>query len=286
MYLGTAMSDGSMTSIARVAPENGVATVVVNAKRYGADTDPVIILSLLDEDGVQAAVEVVDAQKSATYHSVAFSGLDDSKTYAVKVANRGKSKRVTLYSAMAFSGDCADCDDIDYDKALEGVLSSSSAPARAEQTVSGERITITGITDTSYKVTGLSNIIYRYRVKAVPADPEKGKESLWSATSEIDLSTSGVTVPVAGEAASAFILVNGEIVATPGARPLLSLRCRGQPLRAGPLRRVARGIHPRRSRPPSGQDSPLSHPRSHPYTAPRLSPDIRAKVAARLVSPV
>ncbi len=218
MYLGTAMSDGSMTSSTRVAPENGVATVVVNAKRYGADTDPVIILSLLDEDGVQAAVEVVDAQKSATYHSVAFSGLDDSKTYAVKVANRGKSKRVTLYSAMAFSGDCADCDDIDYDKALEGVLSSSSAPARAEQTVSGKRITITGITDTSYKVTGLSNIIYRYRVKAVPADPEKGKESLWSATSEIDLSTSGVTVPVAGEAASAFILVNGEIVATPGAR--------------------------------------------------------------------
>ena len=67
-------------------------------------------------------------------------------------------------------------------------------------------------------MTGLSNIIYRYRVKAVPADPEKGKESLWSATSEIDLSTSGVTVPVAGEAASAFILVNGEIVATPGAR--------------------------------------------------------------------
>ena len=151
---------------------------------------------------------------------MAFTGLDASKSYNVKIANRGKSKRVTLYSAMAFAGDCADCDDFDYDKAFADALAGpAAAPSRAEQTTIGDRITISGITDTSYKVTGLQEAVYRFRVKAVPVDPEKGKESLWSATQEVDLSTSGITdvVETSGPQA-AYILLDGEIVATPGSR--------------------------------------------------------------------
>ncbi len=218
MYLGSAYSDGSITSNDRLAPDNGVITVVVNAKRYGTDSDPVVLLSLIDENGEQAAVEEIYVQKAATYHSVAFSGLDSSKEYAVKVANRGRSKRVTLYSAMAFSGDYADSDDLDYKNALDEALASGSkAPARVEESVSGNRTTITGITDTYYKLTGLDNVAYRFRVKAVPVDPEKGNESYWSATKEIDLSTSGIS-DVINDKASAFMIIDGEIIATPGAR--------------------------------------------------------------------
>lgn len=220
MYLGTAMADGSMTSEGTVTPSGGVVTAVVNAKRYGTDSDPVLVLTLIDEDGNECATATKEVGKTAAYYSVAFAGLDDTKGYTLKVANLGKSRRVTLYSAMAFPGDCADCDDIDYDKALAAALGADSAPARAEQTVVGDRITVTGITDTSYKVTGLQDIVYRFRVKAVPVDPEKGKESLWSPTMEIDLSTSGIGAVVDGaqDVKAAYILLDGEVVATPGAR--------------------------------------------------------------------
>lgn len=219
LYLGTATGDGSITSETGLLPDNGTITVVVNAKRYGTDVDPVILVSLLDESGSQIAVNELDALKTATYQSATFSGLDNSKTYTVKIANRGRSKRVTLYSAMAFSGDYSGFDDLDYKNALEKALASgTNAPARVEQTVSGDRITVTGITDTSYKLTGLDNVVYRFRVKAVPADPEKGSESAWSPTSEIDLSTSGITDAVDSAAASSFVIRDGEILATPGAR--------------------------------------------------------------------
>lgn len=220
IYLGTATSDASLTSENTVTPSDGTVTVVVKAKRYGTDSDPVVVMSLIDEDGNVAATAEEYVDKTTAYYSVAFTGLDASKSYNVKIANRGKSKRVTLYSAMAFAGDCADCDDFDYDKAFADALAGpAAAPSRVEQTTIGDRITISGITDTSYKVTGLQEAVYRFRVKAVPVDPEKGKESLWSATQEVDLSTSGITdvVETSGPQA-AYILLDGEIVATPGSR--------------------------------------------------------------------
>ena len=221
LTLGKADGAGSLTSTQTVVPNGGVATVVASAKRYGSDSDVVIQFALIDENGTQVAVEELDVldNKAAAYFSVAFSGLDDSKAYTVKISNKGRSKRLTLYSAMAFAGDYSGSDDIDYKNALGKVLSAGSDKApRAGEKSSGERITITGITDTSYEVTGLSPAIYRFRVKAVPVDPEKGKESFWSEVKEVDLTTSGVATVGYDTPSAAYVVVNGEVVATPGAR--------------------------------------------------------------------
>lgn len=220
--LGKADGPGSLTSDGKVSPEDGVVTVVASAKRYGSDSGSVILLSLIDENGNQIAVEEFDVadNKASAYFSIAFAGLDNAKEYSVKVANRGLSKRITIYSVMAFSGDYADCENEDYDKALQSVLSpaGANAPARADQTKSGDRITITGITDTSYKVTGLESATYRFRVKAVPTDPEKGEGSGWSDIKEVDLSTSGIADVSRDTPQAAYVVSGGEIVATPGSR--------------------------------------------------------------------
>ena len=220
--LGKADGAGSLTSDEAVTPEDGIVTVVANVKRYGSDSDVVIQLALLDDAGTQVAVEELDVldNKAPAYFSVAFTGLDNDKSYNVRVSNKGRSKRVTLYSAMAFAGDYSGSDDIDYKNALDKALAANGdkAPRAEEDTTSGERITIAGITDTSYKVTGLASAVYRYRVKAVPVDPEKGKESFWSAVVEVDLATAGVATVGDGAPSAAYVVVNGEVVATPGAR--------------------------------------------------------------------
>lgn len=218
LTLGKADGAGSLTSTQTVTPDDGMVTVVANAKRYGSDSDVVIQLALLDQTGKQVAVEELDVldNKAAAYFSVAFSGLD-SQPYTVKIANKGRSKRVTLYSAMAFSGDYAGSDDLDYKNALDKVLTPGQAP-RAEESASGERLTFTGITDTSYKVTGLASAIYRFRVKAVPTDLDKGKESFWSTVKEVDLTTSGISAIDPDTLQAACVIVGSEVVATPGAR--------------------------------------------------------------------
>lgn len=219
--LGKADGAGSLTSTQKVAPEDGVVTVVAGAKRYGSDSNVVLQLSLIDDAGAQVAVEEFDVldNKAPAYFSVAFSGLDNDKTYNVKISNKGRSKRVTLYSSMAFAGDYAGSDDLDYKKALDNVLAANGDKApRAAENTSGERITITGITDTSYKLTGLASVIYRFRVKAVPVDPEKGKESYWSEVKEVDLSTAGVAAISDDTPDAAYVIADGEVVATPGAR--------------------------------------------------------------------
>ncbi len=219
LTFGSASSDGYMTSRTAVYPDNGAISVVVNAKRYGTDANPVVVMSLLDSNGNVAAVDEFEVTKDAAYYSCCFNGLDDSEPYTVKIANRGTSKRISVYSVMAFEGDYAGATDEEYKAAFDSALDdSAAAPARAQETTSGDRLTVTGITDTSYKVTGLQNIRYRYRVKAVPEDTTLGKESFWSPVKEIDLSTSGVTDIDVDAPQSTYIISGNELVATPGAR--------------------------------------------------------------------
>jgi len=218
LYFGTATTEGAITSDGRIAPENGVVTVAAKAKQYGPDKSSVIVFSLLDDGGNVIAEKEFEVNATAAYYSAAFPELDNDKTYAVKVGNRGKLKRVTLYSVMAFAGDYADSDDIDFENMLADLGEGATAPSKVESSTSGSRMTFSGITDTSYTVTGLQNLTYRYRVKAIPVDESKGTESPWTEVHEIDLSTSGISDISTDMSQASYIVVNGEIVATPGSR--------------------------------------------------------------------
>lgn len=214
--------NGTLSSPTEMMSEDGVLTAVVNAKQYASDTNCPIIISLSDADGQVVGVEEFTAEKDARYFSVAFAGLDDNKLYSLTIANRGTSqKRILLYHAMVFTGNCAELDDEEYAKAYNAYLESAAAPSRApEVSVVGNRTTVTGISETSYTVTGLEpESTYCYRVKAVPDDPDVAKESFWSPIQTVDLAGLSGVVTIAGdEVATGWRVSNGELLATPGSR--------------------------------------------------------------------
>jgi M6 family metalloprotease-like protein len=219
VLLGTASQEGALTSAEKLAPENGVISIVANARSYGSDTGCTLVLSLLDSNGNTVASSDQSVTSTAGYVSCAFSGLDESQSYSVKFANSGSKKRISVYSIMAFAGDYSGQDDEVYDAALSELSSATTAPARepSVETV-GERITITGITDTSYTISNLEGDCYRFRVKAVPVDDTKAYESAWSTTTEVTFSRSGISDIVSEQPQAAWLIVNGQLVATPGAR--------------------------------------------------------------------
>jgi M6 family metalloprotease-like protein len=219
--LGSATQSGSITSEEKMEPSDGTITIAANVKRYGSDTEGIIELSAIDGNGNVAATATCDASfKDATFVSAALTGLDDSKTYSIRLANNAGKKRVMIYSVMGFAGSFADADADVYAAALaDAEAGASSAPAREPSiTTSGERITISGITDTSYTVTDLTGDVYRFRVKAVPADANTAYESEWSVTQQVEFSTSGIAEAITEQAQASWLVVNGQLVATPGAR--------------------------------------------------------------------
>jgi len=221
LALGFNGLNGSATSTATLSPEDGALTVVVRAKRYASDTDAPLVITLLDSNGKMAAVKEFVTGKDQAYFSAAFSGLDSSESYRVCLSSRGTpNKRIMLYYAMVFGGDCADMADADYDKAYKDDDSSVDPLQAPVVTADGGRTTVTGITETSYSVTGLEKDgSYCYRVKAVPVDDSVAKESFWSAVQNVNLSgLSGVTDIESEATVSGWRVVDGEILATPGAR--------------------------------------------------------------------
>jgi len=101
----------------------------------------------------------------------------------VRIETIANKKRMYVSHVTIFTGD-----------ATEAPQTKAKAPS---ETGDESRRTITGITELSYNVTGLTpGATYDYRVKAVPVNDAEWNESQWSATRTIDLSQSGITAPV------------------------------------------------------------------------------------------
>lgn len=222
IVLGSATQEGAVTSADVVYADNGNITVAARAVRYGTDADIVsLVFTVLDESGKEVAQTECDVDRNKGYRSCLFSGLTSGKAYKVRIGNRGQKMRVTVENALVFTGDYAQAEDSFYDAALDKAREESSlAAARTpEVSVSGERITVAGIPETSFTVTGLTpGETYVYRVKAVPVHTEDAFESYWSANSEVDLSTLGIPATGADASAASFLLSGGELIARPGAR--------------------------------------------------------------------
>lgn len=171
LRLGSSSKTGSVTSPSfDLTDYNGKVTVVVVAKRFGSDSN------------VQMKITVGSATKT-------FTGITTETTYVavldatadnntVKIENLASSQRPMLKSVMIYGGDASSL----YPTATTG------APRRAVAT-SGDAgnggLTVTGITDKSYMVTGLTPLAtYEFKVKAVYADDS---ESEWTEVKSVTL---------------------------------------------------------------------------------------------------
>lgn len=171
LRLGSSKSTGSVTSPSfDLSDYNGKVTVVVVAKQYSEDSN------------VQMKITVGSATQT-------FTGITTETTYVavldatagnntVKIENLANSQRPMLKSVKVYGGDASSL----YPTA------STSAPRRAVAT-SGDAdnggLTVTGITDKSYTVTGLTPLAtYEFKVKAVYADDS---ESEWTEVKSVTL---------------------------------------------------------------------------------------------------
>lgn len=173
----TSRTGGVVTKSPVTLGDYDCATVVINAKSFNNDTNVSLRISALSGSTVLASEDVTIA-KNVDDYTVLLKGIN--KDFNIRIETTAAKKRAYLYSATIYLGD-----------ATSATSGSQKAPS-----VSGDQtdMTITGITDTQYKVTGLkSGITYDYRVKAVPVDGTSYSESPWSEVVTVDLGMSAIT---------------------------------------------------------------------------------------------
>lgn len=159
LRLGSGNYSGSLTSPKLdLTDSNGKVTLVMKAQAYNNDTNVNVKVSI----GSNTTTITVPSSTSNEYIVV----LDCSKntTQQLSIATTAKGK-IIITDLKIYSGE---------------FTTSASAPAMApSETRNGDIITITGITDTHYTVTGLNpNTDYQYKVKVV----YQYDESAWSNT--------------------------------------------------------------------------------------------------------
>lgn len=165
---------------------DGKITVAIDAASYGNDSNVQLKVSA----GSSSETFKLSSSK-ATYSTV----LDATGATNVTIATTTTKQRALVSGIRIYAGD-------------------ASAEANLAPSISGDsvRLTISGITDTTYTVTGLkTGTKYVYKVKAVYTD---GDESAWSATETVTLKcNSGVSDAIATQGT---ITVNGRQVTISG----------------------------------------------------------------------
>jgi M6 family metalloprotease-like protein len=168
-YLGSNKKTGSVTSPSFKTGEDGVVTVVFNAKYY--DSGSSLKISLINASKTTVATKTIAMTDSYADYVVVLNGTANANM-TVKLETLASKKRVYVSTCDIYNGDASE-------------LGASKA-ARAAAT---NKLTFTGITGTSYTVTDLEEgATYNYHVKAVPANAEEYAESAWSETKTFALS--------------------------------------------------------------------------------------------------
>ena len=182
--LGSNKQMGSLTSPSFNTAEDGIVTVFLNAKYYGTDASSIKV-SLLNAAGTAVDSKTVALGASYGDYTFVLNGTANS-SMKVKIETVANKKRAYIHSADIYTGDA-----------------SEAKAARAMASESGDELSrvITGITGTSYTVTGLkTDGVYDYRVKAVPNDSENFDHSAWTEYGSVNLSNySGVESVIAGD---------------------------------------------------------------------------------------
>ncbi len=181
---GSNKNNGALDSPVFTTDDSGIVTVQFNAKSYDKDASSVNVC-LLDATGYEITSKTVALGSSYGDYTVVLSGKASAGT-KVSFETLEKKKRFYLKSAKVYTGDASDA---------------AKASSRATESGDDTRRVITGITGTSYTVTGLkAGGVYDYRVKAVPVDDANFVASAWSETKTVNLAEpAGIGTIVAGD---------------------------------------------------------------------------------------
>ncbi len=180
--LGASKKTGSVTSPSFKTTDEGLVTVHFNSKSWTGDAASAKI-SLLNAAGTAVDTETVALTESYADYCVTLSAPANQQVQ-IKFETVANKKRFYITRATVYTGD-----------ATELAKAPSKAPAESGDATAR---TITGITDMSHTVTGLTeNGVFDYRVKAVPANADEWNESAWSETRTVDLSAGNSAITIA-----------------------------------------------------------------------------------------
>ena len=154
--MGSSSNNGSVTSPQFTADESGLITVAITAKAWSSTEGSAARISVLDAAGtVIDQTQIPLTGQYADYHAL-LNGTP-GKAAKVRIETIANKKRMYVSHVTIFTGD-----------ATEAPQTKAKAPS---ETGDESRRTITGITESSYNVTGLTpGATYDYRVKAVPVN--------------------------------------------------------------------------------------------------------------------
>ncbi|MCM1067401.1 MAG: M6 family metalloprotease domain-containing protein [Muribaculaceae bacterium] len=210
--LGSGNRLGSITSPAFLSDENGQVTVFVNAKFYSETDASSIKVSITNANGVEQASKTIALSGDYTDYTVLLDGTGSDYT-KVKIETTAKKKRAFIASAKVYTGDAT-----------------ALAASRAVESGDASLRTITGITGTSYTVTGLNEgASYDYRIKAVPVDADNFDSSPWTSYVNVDLSDlSGIsTITADTDAEPEYYTLQGHRVSADALTPGIYIVRRG-----------------------------------------------------------
>ncbi|MDE7382180.1 MAG: M6 family metalloprotease domain-containing protein [Muribaculaceae bacterium] len=207
--LGSSKNGGAVISPAFNSDEQGIVTVVADAKAWSNDNSNLIVKA------VNASGTVLDTQSfslTSSYEEYT-AVLNVPASSSVKIRIEAKAKaRLFLSNVDIYNGDASDI--------------SPLVKAPADEATR----TITGITTNSYEITGLTEGgKYDYRVKAVPNDSDAMSDSPWSPTSIIDLSdTTAIDAIVEEGDVEIFTLQGLRLNSLPSERGFYIVRSNGK----------------------------------------------------------
>lgn len=189
------------------------ATVTVNARSFNNDTGVTLRISAMSGTTTLSKADIT-VDKTAEDYTVVLPNV--KKDFKIKIETVAAKKRAFLYSADIYLGDAT----------------TATSKALKAPSISGgqSNMTITGITDTQYTVTGLKpSTVYDYRVKAVPTDLTTHSESLWSETVTVDLANSSITDPTADltDEKAEYFTLQGQPISPTALTPGIYIRHQG-----------------------------------------------------------
>lgn len=204
LRLGSNKQLGGVISPEFAYTGEGMISVAISANAYSNDTDVELNVLLCDADGSELQTEPITLSASTTTYIVKFENCAPAN-YSVAVESTEKKKRAILHWIRIYSGDASD----------------AAAQTPAMRADSEGSLLFEGITDTSYKVTGLTpGATYDWRVKTVPVNPAVATDSRWTQWQTVTINdTSAITVISTDTPASEaeYFDLTGRRVTAPGA---------------------------------------------------------------------
>lgn len=184
--IGTSKRQGGILSPSFLTGCENVISVVTEAASYGSDNST-LVLKTIGKDGQTLAEKSQELGTSFGVYTFVLDCLPEETT-RLEISTAKAKNRALIRYANIYSGDASSMFD-----------GTTVRIRRADSDNEADKITVSGITATSYTFDNLNpGERYDYRIKAIAGNTDEYADSEWSPRKTVDLSSTGIDNVVSG----------------------------------------------------------------------------------------